>query len=339
MINRLNLLILIALLAAGCSSDPLDVDVSGIEVDIAFERFDEAMFAATSPAEMKKINDDLIKRGGELYEFYVYDMLRAGSVYDDSVGNYLYYFVTDSIMKMTADDIKAVFGDFSEQQDAITDAFKHLKYHLPDAKVPEKIITWNSAFNYGMVPTETSIGIGLEMYLGFDNRIVKQLPFPQFMKLKMSKDYLLVDLVRSWLEENVLGEDSGETFLSAMIYYGKLYYAADAMLPDMEDYYKIRYTEMEWEWALASEYDIWQFLVNEEYIYSTDAKAMLRYFEEAPTTVDMEGSPGRIGQFMGWQIVKMYMEKNPDVTLQQLLDETNEGKILKAYKPEPDEES
>jgi len=338
MISRLNLLILMTLVLTACSSDPLDVDVSGIEVDIAFERFEEEMFAAKSPADMKRISDDLLKRGGELYEFYVYDMLRAGSVHDDSVGTYLYYFVTDSTMKMVAADIKSVFGDFQEQQDAMIDAFKHYKYHVSDAKLPEKIITYNSAFNYGVVSTETSIGIGLEMYLGFENRIIKQLPFPQFMKLKMSKDYLLVDVVHSWLITNLMGEDRGETFLSSMIYYGKLRYVADAMLPKMDDWYKIRYSEMEWEWALASEYDIWQFLVNEEYIYSTDAKAKLRYFEEAPTTVDMEGSPGRIGQFMGWQIVKMYMEKNPEVTVQQLLDETNEGKILKAYKPEPDEE-
>jgi hypothetical protein len=339
MINRFNLLILTLFVVAGCSGDPLDVDVSGISVEIGFERFDQEMFAAKSPADMKGINDDLVKRGGELYEFYVFDMLRAGSVYDDSIGTYLYYFVSDSMMRMVMEDVNAVFGDFKKEEAVITDAFKHFRYHFPDHKLPEKIITYNSAFNYGVVSTDVAIGIGLEMYLGPDNRIIKQLPFPQFMKLKMSRDYMAVDVAHSWMISNVMGEDNGETFLSSMIYYGKLRYAVDAMLPDMEDYYKIRYTKEEYEWALASEYDIWQFLVDMEYIYSTDAKAKLRYFEEAPTTVDMEGSPGRIGQFMGWQIVKMYMEKNPDVTVEQLLNEKNEGKILKAYKPEPDEES
>jgi len=42
---------------------------------------------------------------------------------------------------------------------------------------------------------------------------------------------------------------------------------------------------------------------------------------------------------MGWQIVKMYMEKNPEVTIEELLKETNEGKILKAYKPQKNEEA
>ncbi|MBK9190162.1 MAG: hypothetical protein IPM77_00970 [Crocinitomicaceae bacterium] len=337
---RLTLLFISLLtVLTGCSGDPLVVDVSDVEVDIQFERFDLKMFEAKSPQDMKKINDECFASGGELYEYYVYDMLRAGDVRDDSIGTYLYYFVSDSMMRMVQDDIEITFGDFQLEKDGIIDAFKHFRYHFPDLKTPEKIITYNSAFNYGVVSTEKYIGIGLEMYLGPENRIIKQIGFPQFMKDKMSKDYMLVDVCHSWMISNVMGEESGETFLSAAIYYGKLRYAVDAMMPEMEDHYKIRYSQAEYEWALASEFNIWQFLVDMEYIYSTDAKVKLRYFEEAPTTVDMEGSPGRIGQFIGWQIVKQYMEKNPEVTLEELIKETNEGKILKAYKPQENEQS
>lgn len=339
MIHRFLVFISLAALLVGCSTDPLDVDVSGIDVDLKFERFEQKMFAARSPEEMKKINDELIVSGGELYEYYVWDMLRAGDAHDDSIGVYLYYFVSDSMMRMVTDDIAITFGDFSLQQEQITDAFRHFKYHFPDQKVPEKIITYNSAFNYGVVSTDKNIGIGLEMYLGMDNRIIQKIGFPQFMKAKMNKDYLIVDVCHSWMISNVMGEDKGETFLSSALYYGKLRYAVDAMLPEVEDHFKIRYTAEEYDWALASEYDIWQFLVDMNYIYSTEAKVKLRYFEEAPTTVDMEGSPGRIGQFIGWQIVKQYMEKNPEVTVEELVKETNEGKILKAYKPQENDES
>ncbi|MBK6951660.1 MAG: hypothetical protein IPH24_06305 [Crocinitomicaceae bacterium] len=337
MVKRNALLISFLFLLAACSSDPLLVDVSDVEVNIAFERFDQKMAAAKSPEEMSRINEELLATGDELYEYYVSDMLRAGNVHDDSIGVYLYYFVTDTIMRAVFDDIDLKFGDFTIWQDEITNAFKHFKYHLPEEKLPEKVITYNSAFNYGVVSTEKYIGVGLEMYLGADNRTIQRIGFPMFMKEKMNQDYLLVDICHSWLISNVVGEDRGETFLSSMIYYGKLRYAVDAMLPEMEDSYKIRYTPEEYEWALISEYNIWSFLVDMNYIYSTEAKVKLRYFEEAPTTVDMEGSPGRIGQFIGWQIVKQYMEKNPDVTVAELLKETNESKILKAYKPQENE--
>jgi len=339
MINRFLFFICLTSLMTGCSGDPLDVNVSDIEVDIQFERFEQKMFAAKSPQEMKKINDELLISGGELYEYYVWDMLRAGDPHDDSAGVYLYYFVSDSMMNVIVDDINTTFNDFPQQEEQITNAFKHFKYHFPDKTVPEKIITYNSAFNYGVVSTDKYIGVGLEMYLGADNPIIQKIGFPQFMKAKMSKDYMLVDICHSWLISNVMGEDKGETFLTSALYYGKLRYAVDALLPDLEDHFKIRYTQEEYDWALASEYNIWQFLVDMEYIYSSESKVKLRYFEEAPTTVDMEGSPGRIGQFIGWQIVKQYMEKNPDVTVEQLLNETNEGKILKAYKPIENEQS
>lgn len=334
MLNRLFLLICSLALLVGCSGDPLDVDVSDIEINLKFERFDQKMFEAKSSADMKRINDELIESGGDLYAYYVFEMLRSGNVYDDSIGTYLFYFVSDSMMKMVNEDIQSTFGDFKTEQDAITNAFKHYKYHFPEKPQPEKVITYNSAFNYGVVSTDKYIGIGLEMYLGPENEIIQRIGFPQFMKDKMSRDYLVVDVCHSWLVSNVMGENRGDTFLSNMLYFGKLRYAIDALLPDLEDHYKIRYTAEEYEWSLVSEYNIWQFLVEMDYIYDTDSKLKLRYFEEAPTTVDMEGSPGRIGQFIGWQIVRQYMEKNPEVTVQQLLNETNEGKILKAYKPE-----
>jgi GTP cyclohydrolase I len=73
------------------------------------------------------------------------------------------------------------------------------------------------------------------------------------------------------------------------------------------------------------------------WIYSTDVKIMLRYFEEAPTTVGIEDSPGRIGQFMGLQMVTAYMDANPEVTIEELMNEESESKILKAYKPKENE--
>jgi hypothetical protein len=331
---KFQLLIFLTVLFTACSSDPLDVDVSDIEVNIEIERFEQKMFAVSSEAEMYEVNDELIETGGELYEYYVFDMLRSGSVHDDSAGTYLYYFVTDSMMKMIYDDISAEFRNFESDEEQIMDMFKHLKYHLPDAPLPAQIITYNSAFNYGVVSTGDRIGVGLDMYLGPYNRIVKELGFPVYMKEKMSHDYLPIDIAHSWLITNVLKENKGETFLSHMIYYGKLRYLMDAMLPELEDHLKIRYTEEEYDWSLASENDIWMFLMDMNWVYSTDIKVLLRFFEESPTTVGIEGSPGRVGQFMGWMMVKQFMEKNPEVTVAELIAETNESKFLKTYKPE-----
>ena len=335
--RRIFVIILSCFVIMSCSSDKLDVDVSDIELNLQVERFEKEMFEGKSPQEMKQINQDLIKRGGELYEFYVYDMLRSGSVFDDSIGQYLWYFVSDSMMRMVNDDVETQFADFDVIEQQLVDVFKHQKYHLPNAPVPTKIITYNSAFSYGVISTDSVIGIGLEMYLGPENRILKEVRFPVYMKDKMSREYLASDVAHSWVATNILGDNKGETFLSSMIYYGKLMYILEAMMPEVEKNRIIRYTSEEYEYAAASEYNIWQYLVDMNWIYSIDMKVKLRFFEEAPTTVGIEESPGRIGQFIGWQMVRAYMDANPDVTVEELVNEENESKLLKAYKPKENE--
>lgn len=335
--NKFYLIIFLSFVITSCSGDKLDVDVSNVEVDLKFERFEKEMFEGSTPEEMAKINQNLIEKGGELYEFYVYEMLRAGSVYDDSIGTLLSFFVNDSMMQMMMEDLETEFSDFNVVEEQLTDVFKRLKYHLPNSPQPNKIITYNGAFTFGVVSTDSVIGIGLDMYLGAQNRLVREIRFPQYMKDKMNRDYLSLDVAQSWLMTNVLGEDQGETFLSSMIYYGKLRYILKALLPKSEDHIIMRYNPEEYDFAVASEFEIWEYLIEMNWIYSIDMKVKLRFFEEAPSTVGIDGSPGRIGQFMGWQMVKQYMEANEDVTIEQLLLETNEAKILKEYKPEENE--
>lgn len=335
--KRKIILLLTAFLFVGCSNDPLLVDVSDVEMDITFERFDEEMFATKNVSEMRDLNASMIERGGELYEYYVADMLFSGSVYDDSIASFLTYFVEDPVIRDVFVDIDSTFGNLETTKEDINDLFKHLKFHLPAYPMPSKVIFYNSAFNYGVTSTDTYIGIGLEMYLGENNNIIQRLGYPLYMKAKMDKDYLLTDVAHSWIMTNVLWENKDENFLEQMIYYGKLRYAIEACLPESSDAQILRYTEEEFEFCMASEYNVWQYLVDMNWIYSTDMKVKMRFFNEAPETVGIEDSPGRVGQFMGWRMVKNYVELNPDVTFEELLFNTPENKILKAYKPQPNE--
>jgi hypothetical protein len=57
---------------------------------------------------------------------------------------------------------------------------------------------------------------------------------------------------------------------------------------------------------------------------------------DAPFTSPVsQESPGRLGTFIGWQIVKGYMEKNDKLGLKDLMNEENFQKILEnsGYRP------
>jgi hypothetical protein len=333
MLNKISSLLLLPLLFIGCNSNPLDVDVSKTDLDLDVYRYEVNMFNAQSVNDLALVNASQIQEGGELYEFYVMEMLSSGSPYHDSIANTLFLFTQDSIMKMVNNNVQKLFGDFKNQQTQMIDMFKHLKYHIPHAMLPTNVITYNSTFANGVVSTPTQIGLGLEMYLGNDNEIIKQLPYPNYFKTKMEKEYLMADIAQSWIEANVLENNTGDQFLSNMIYNGKLLYLIDAMLPNAEDHLKIRYSKAEYDWAELSEFNIWKHIVEQNWIYSTDMKLVVRYFKPGPTTVGLEGSPSKIGQYLGWKIIKAYMDKNPEVTVQKLIAEKNHTKILKAYKP------
>jgi len=333
MLKKITSLLLLSLLFLGCDSNPLEIDISKTDLKLDVFRFDVDMFNAKSINELAKLNASQIKQGGELYEFYVMEMLSSGSPYHDSIANTLFLFTQDSIMNMVNNNVQNLFGDFKTEKKQIIDMFKHLKFHIPHAMMPTNLITYNSTFANGVISTPTQIGLGLEMYLGNSNEIIKQLPYPEYFKTKMEKQFLLSDIAQSWLEANVIENNSGDEFLSNMIYNGKLLYLIDAMLPHSENHLKIRFSKEEYEWAEASEYNIWKHVVEQNWIYSTDMKLIVRYFQPGPTTVGLEGSPAKMGVFLGWKIIKAYMKKNPEVTIKKLIAEKNHTKILKAYKP------
>jgi len=61
-----------------------------------------------------------------------------------------------------------------------------------------------------------------------------------------------------------------------------------------------------------------------------------KYINPAPfTSYFPEESPGRTGIWLGWQIIRSYMDKNQDITLPQLMDNFDVQGILEksGYRP------
>jgi uncharacterized protein YjaZ len=105
-----------------------------------------------------------------------------------------------------------------------------------------------------------------------------------------------------------------KTLLDEMIYFGKELYFKDMMIPFKTDAEKIGYTQDQLDWAISNESYIWRYFIEKELLYSTDSSLPNRFVAPAPFTkfyleLDSE-SPGRLGQYIGWQIVRSYMDQN-----------------------------
>ena len=103
----------------------------------------------------------------------------------------------------------------------------------------------------------------------------------------------------------------------------KVLYFEDKVIPFKAENERISYTEKQINWAKNNEASIWSYFVERELLFSTSAKLPSRFINPAPFSkfyledIDSE-SPGKIGQYMGWQIVKAYMQHN-DTLLKDML--------------------
>ncbi len=330
---QLVLVVFITLGFMGCNSDPLNVDISGIHTDLECHRMERELFQ-NGITDIDGLNRQLLGKYGFLYESFIAKMIVEGSAYDPAIGVRLSKFRQDTIIRSVYRDIEITFKDFDVYEKEFEKAFSYYRYYFPDSTLPN-LVTFYSNFNAKIFPMENTLAIGLDMYLGPENDKVKQIPtdiLPQFIKDDMDEKYLVADGMKYWLLNRFYDERIGEDFVSKIIELGKIMYLLDAVLPGLSDDIKINYTPEELMWVQANENKIWETLVDEEVLYTKNPMTINQYIVDGPFTKGLPNeSPSKVGVWVGWQIVRDYVEEN-NVDVLSLLKEKNSLKILRSYK-------
>jgi hypothetical protein len=321
------------MLLASCNSNPLDIDVSGEVVNLKLDRMEQDIFTDKIPSTIER-NKILLQKYGMLYEAFMVKMIGEGSPHDANASAYLKNFSEHPEMLEIYDNIDKKFNNFDAYHQKIEEGFKYYQHYFPDSALP-RIITFYSNFNANVFPYENNLAIGLDMYLGTDNEIVKNLPiqfFPQYLKDKMDDKYLVADAMKGWLMNRFAKEVSeGDDFLSTIVTLGKVMYLLDAMMPLEEDYIKFGCTNEQMEWCRAQEKNIWKSIIDEQVLYAKDKGVILQYVSDGPFTKGMpHESPSKVGVWLGWQIVRDYVEQN-EVGVLELLEQKSPKVILKSY--------
>ncbi len=241
----------------------------------------------------------------------------------------------DTIQQELNVEVEKAFPEFSKEEDGLYDLFQHTKYYFPSFNIPH-IITITSEVDYRnkVLLTPDFLFISLDTYLGKDHPFY--IGLQEYLKKNFEKDQILPDVANEIAEQYVPKPDS-KTFLAHMVYYGKILYLKDRLLPKIADYHKIGYSEEELEWANANEEEVWRYFVERELIFDSNTDLHSRFLYPAPFSkfyleLDAE-SPARLGQYIGWQMIRQYMNKN-NVSLQEMLTTNAETIFNKAnYKP------
>jgi len=233
-------------------------------------------------------------------------------------------------------EVERVFGDESELKLEFEAAFKNLKFYYPEARIP-KIKTVISGLETDMFVSDSLIIVSLDYFLGAGAKYRPAMY--EYLLRQYNKENIVPSCMMIFGIDNKYNAMNMEdkTVLADMITYGKSYYFAKQMIPCTPDSIFIWYTAGEVRGARKNQDLIWARFIEDKVLYATNHKLKQKYLGDRPKTVEVGSEcPGRIAQWVGWEIVKKYMETHPDVTLPALMSNNNADKIFKEskYKPE-----
>ena len=312
------LTILSVLIVLSCSKEKKSlVDVRNIQTKTVVKRFDQE-FYTIQPENLNELKTEFP---------YLFPQPNPDSVWVNKMQN------KDELALF--EESQKLYADFSSEEEQLDNLFKHIKYYYPQFNEPKTItILTNVDYENNVVLADSLLFISLDIFLGKDSEIYDN--FPDYVKQNYTKDHLIVAVAEKFVAR-FIPPSSNNNLISRMIQEGKKLALTHAFLPSISEHEIIGYTEDQLIWADLSETEIWKYFVQNEMLYNSDTQLAERFIDEAPFSkffleIDQE-SPGRIGIWFGWQIVKSYL-KNNKVPLQKVMLMDNEEIFNNSkYKP------
>jgi hypothetical protein len=323
------------LILFSCENKRTDVDVSHVQVSHSrINRLEQDLFKIDT-SNIIGASKRLEKKYGTFYATYNKGILNNGGIKDSTYTNQLKRFISDKDMREAYHDCQKMYPDVTFLEEETKEMFQHFNYYFPNKKTPE-VITMMSGFNYSTIIVDSTLAIGLEMYLGSNSKFYTMLGLPYYKIMFMNKNNIASDALRTWMFEEFKYNMNKNDFLSDIVYLGKIIYLNDAILPEINDTIKMQYTQKQLDYCIKNEFNIWTYFIAQKLLYTTDHAEIMKFTGEGPfTTALSKEAPPRIGYWIGLQIVRQYMKHNPDITLEQLMNETDAQKILTKSKYKP----
>lgn len=322
---------LLLTLFVACGRDTkshLDINVTGLSPEkVQLKHYGWALFGA----DTGNLQAELIRLQPEFPHFLDADLSDSANIMQ------IFEFVTDTQLIALYHNSRKVFGDFGRIENELTVAFRRFHYHFPGLPVPD-VFTYISGVQYEMpvLVADNKAVVAIDCYLGADNIHYRRFGIPLYLTERMTPDHLINDVFRALFEVGVIETRTSRTILDEMILAGKRLYFQEAMQPRLPDHILIGYSAAQLDWVKNYETQLWAHLIGEELLYSTDFMIFRRLFGDGPFSHDFSReSPARMGEWVGWQIVRNYMRNNAETSLEDLMQVTDSQAILigSRYRP------
>ncbi|MBL7963075.1 MAG: hypothetical protein JNM31_04435 [Flavobacteriales bacterium] len=322
---------------AACTGDGPAVESDATEVVQAVDivRLDQALFQAPVP-ELRRVSDSLRRTHPGIYRTYIEDILQGAPVDDPRLPVVLSRFVSDPDWRAAQQAADSALGDLAREKALFRTAFARLKAHFPDSLVP-RLVAYNAGFNYGIYPADSMLGFGVEWFIGPQHPVIGYLApedFPAYVKARMTPAMLVPSAVKGWLLVHYMGDVSGEDLLGHLVATGRVMALLEELLPGVDPSWCFAFTPEQLTWCEANEFMVWKEMVEKEMLFSRKAQDIGRMLNDGPFTNGFpRESPGHIGEWIGYRMVKAYQKAHPGLSYAQLFAIDDPREVLKFYKP------
>ena len=305
----------------GCKDNPFDVDISNIKLKpTKIDRFEASFYNASKPEEITALR--------EKYPFFFNSSMTTTDLMD-KVEN------EDELRLFLS--VSKKFKTLTTYEKEITELFRHVKYYYPRF-VPPRVFSYvsNLDYPYQVVYADSLIFIALDFFLGNPSPFYRN--FPSYISATFAPRYLTRQVAYSMVEK-LIPEVRLNTLLDGMIYEGKKILLLQAFMPEAPLPVLMQYSDQQWDWCERNEKQIWSYFVSKEIFYQPYYQEAHRFLKEAPFSkfyLDIDrASPGRVGTWLGYKILKSYIDENPKVSLIQVIEQIDSGWLFRksAYKP------
>ena len=331
-------LILLPAILFSCNNGEKIPDVSNVKVQLSTQRFEQDLFRLDSNNFNNGLQQ-LIHKFPSFGPNYLYTILGADAKWtNDSTAAYVKGFVIS--YKKVFDSSQALFNNFLPYENEIRNGLQFVKYYFPNYKLPANIITYIGPLDgFGDILSDDGLVIGLQLHMGknfslYSSELVQQ-TYPDYISRRFEPGYITVNCLKNIMLDLYPEKLEEKSLVQQMVEKGKRLYLLSKFLPREEEYKLIGYTPTQLKDCYEHERNIWDLFIQNNLLQSIDDNVIKNYIGESPKTQELgDASPGNIGSFAGWQIVKKYMQKHEGLSLQKLMA-TDDDIIFQEAKYKP----
>ncbi|OJU56148.1 MAG: hypothetical protein BGN96_14945 [Bacteroidales bacterium 45-6] len=331
--KRVNyLLITLFIIFAGCANDSKRL-ISGIQhKEIAIERFDKDFREYLDEKSVSDKQQLTLKYPVLLSAFGKVIVNNPETTKPGFFQSLDKYFSDTTLLKIYDDAVKK-FDNVEKIENELSLANEHLWSIYPGKQLP-RLSMHVSGFKQNVIVTDSVISLSIDKYLGSDYPIYKDF-FYDYQRAQMKPEFVVRDYLKAYIISNLLPESKTQDLVSAMIREGKCLYAISQLLPDTDPESLIGYNGKQLKWCKNNERAVWRGTIERKFLYNTEYLIISKYMDDAPyTSLISPLSPGKIGAWMGLQIVESFVAKNPKVRIPEIM-QMDEHKLLELSKYVP----